>query len=270
MLKKKKKIILLLGCLFFVLCFFALRLNLKTVYYKVSSPKIKEPIRILFLSDLHSSQFGKNQKELLECIDKQNPDIILLGGDIADDIRPHDNTKIVLQSIGKKYSCFYVTGNHEFWSGEVETIKEMFLENNIKILEGNAEAVSSITICGVDDPEIGEEAFLKQIQTASLEVSSDSFAILLSHRPEYIDVYKKYNFDLILSGHAHGGQWRIPYLLNGFYAPNQGFFPKYAGGSYSIDEKTFIVGRGLAKGTVSIPRIFNPPELVVIDLEPEA
>ena len=270
MLKKKKKIILLFCFLFIVLGFSALHLNLKTVYYKVSSPKIKEPLRILFLSDLHSSQFGESQKELLKCIEKQNPDIILLGGDIADDIRPHDNTKIVLQSIGKKYPCFYVTGNHEFWSGEIEIIKEMFLENNIKILEGKAEAISSITICGVDDPEIGEEAFFKQIETASSEASPNSFIVFMSHRPEYIDIYKKYNFDLILSGHAHGGQWRIPYLLNGFYAPNQGFFPKYAGGNYSIDDKTFIVGRGLAKWTVSIPRIFNPPELVVIDLEPEA
>lgn len=267
--KKKKKIIFICSCLFFIISIIALRLHLKVVYYKINNAKIKQPIRLLFLSDLHSSKFGENQKQLLDYINKQNPDIILLGGDIADDRRPYDNTKIVLQSIGKKYPCFYVTGNHEFGSGEVETIKKMFLENNITILEGTAKSISSIFICGVDDRKIGKEQFLNQIEAASAEVSPSFFTVFISHRPEYIDVYKKYNFDLILSGHAHGGQWRIPYLVNGVYAPNQGFFPKYAGGSYVMGDKTFIVGRGLAKwSTPLIPRIFNPPEIVVIDLEP--
>lgn len=72
---------------------------------------------------------------------------------------------------------------------------------------------------------------------------------------------------MILSGHAHGGQWIIPGILNGFYAPNQGFFPEYAGGLYKFDKKIFIVSRGLAKWSTSIiPRIFNPPELVIIDI----
>jgi predicted MPP superfamily phosphohydrolase len=90
--------------------------------------------------------------------------------------------------------------------------------------------------------------------------------VLLAHRPEYIDSYLDYDFDLILSGHAHGGQWRIPLLINGLYAPNQGWFPKYAGGRYELGNSTFIVSRGLAKESVRVPRIFNPPELVVIDI----
>lgn len=93
----------------------------------------------------------------------------------------------------------------------------------------------------------------------------DSFNILLAHRPEYIEEYGQYPFDLVLSGHAHGGQWRIPYLMNGLIAPNQGWFPKYAGGLYRHGDMTEIVGRGLLLDWK--PRLFNPPEIVVVDIE---
>jgi predicted MPP superfamily phosphohydrolase len=92
------------------------------------------------------------------------------------------------------------------------------------------------------------------------------YSILLAHRPEHIDQYLNYGFDLVLSGHSHGGQWRIPFILNGLYAPDQGFFPKYAGGKYEHGSTIHIVGRGLSKNSTRIPRIFNPPELVIIEL----
>lgn len=221
--KKFKNIYLLIISIFIIIFVFAFNINLTTRYYKIDSHKLNENIRILFISDLHSSYYGKNQKNLLTSINLQNPDIILLGGDIADDKRTHENTEILLKNISKKYPCYYVSGNHEFWSGEI---------NNISNL-----------------------------------INNSFFTIFLSHRPEYINTYIDYDFDLILSGHAHGGQWIIPGILNGFYAPNQGFFPEYAGGLYKFDKKIFIVSRGLAKWSTSIiPRIFNPPELVIIDI----
>lgn len=88
---------------------------------------------------------------------------------------------------------------------------------------------------------------------------------MLSHRPERIESYKKYNFDLVLSGHAHGGQVRIPFLLNGLYAPNQGLFPKYAGGLYTHNNLNHVVSRGLSYNP-KLPRIFNPPEIVIVEL----
>jgi len=92
------------------------------------------------------------------------------------------------------------------------------------------------------------------------------YKILLSHRPEHIHTYMNYDFDLILSGHSHGGQIRIPWLLNGLYCPNQGFLPKYAGGHYRIDATDFIVSRGLSFRK-TLPRVMNPPEVVVITIE---
>lgn len=253
----------------------AFHTNLKVKYYTITTKKINQTIRVLFLSDLHSSYYGKNQETLLQCIEKQQPDVILLGGDIADDKRPHDNTKIVLDYISPKYPCYYVSGNHEFWSGAIASIKEMFTQYGITVLEGKNDIVSIknqiINISGVDDPEIGKDEFLAQIQTVSNEMNPSFFTIFMSHRPEYIETYRQYNFDLILSGHAHGGQWILPGIMNGLYAPNQGFFPRYAGGLYSFDTQTFIVGRGLAKWSPTlVPRIFNPPELVVIDLIAES
>ena len=105
-----------------------------------------------------------------------------------------------------------------------------------------------------------------QFVDAYLNLDSDSYNIILSHRPDYFDTYTAQDYDLALCGHAHGGQWRIPGILNGLYAPNQGLFPKYAGGLYEEDGTTMIVSRGLARESTRIPRLYNRPELVIIDL----
>ena len=106
-----------------------------------------------------------------------------------------------------------------------------------------------------------------QLQTVSTASNNGHYTILLSHRPEMVDEYSRYSFDLVLSGHAHGGQFRIPYIINGVYAPHQGFFPKYASGMYYIGNTTMIVSRGLDKEAIKLPRMFNRPELAIIDLK---
>lgn len=242
-------------------------------HYEVGSDQVSETVRIAFASDLHSCSYGENQTGLLDIIDEQQPDVVLFGGDIVDDVLPYENAIAVLQSAAEKYPCYYVSGNHEYWSGEIDNIKQMIAGYGISILEGDSETVpikgQLINICGVDDPEAGLQTFMQQIAAAG-EADPALFTVFMAHRPEYIDTYLQYEFDLILSGHAHGGQWRIPGIVNGFLSPNQGFFPKYAGGSYEFGEKTMIVSRGLARESTRIPRIFNPLELVIIDIVPAA
>ena len=107
----------------------------------------------------------------------------------------------------------------------------------------------------------------KQLYSADEMSDRQYFSVLLSHRPELVELYQEHDFDLVLCGHAHGGQWRIPEILNGLYAPNQGVFPKYAGGRYDFENQTMIVSRGLARESTLAPRIFNRPELVIVDIE---
>ena len=109
-------------------------------------------------------------------------------------------------------------------------------------------------------------SFLQQMTALKKETEDDTYTILLSHRPELYEDYQQYGFDLVLSGHAHGGQWRIPGILNGLFAPDQGMFPGHAGGLYDDMSTPMIVSRGLARESTLVPRIYNPPELVIIDL----
>ena len=109
-------------------------------------------------------------------------------------------------------------------------------------------------------------AALESVAWAS---TNQDFTLLVSHRPERIEDYAKYPFDLVLAGHAHGGQWCLPFLINGVYAPNQGVFPKYAGGMYARGDMHMIVSRGLARESTRIPRFYNRPELVVVDILPQ-
>lgn len=250
-------------------------MRLKVVKYEVHSDKIEKRARIALVTDLHGCNYGKNQKNLIEAIEKENPDVVLLGGDIFDDNVPYKNSTITIKRLAEKYPCYYVTGNHEYWSHDVDNILEIIEECGVNYLSAECKAIEingqSINICGVDDPDViyytnDGIAIEEQLQTVATEITKESFNILLSHRPELAELYQRYDFDLVLNGHAHGGQWRIPGILNGLYAPNQGIFPKYAGGRYDFEHQTMIVSRGLARESTLAPRIFNRPELVIIDI----
>ena len=256
-----------------------LQCGLVTRYYTLETDKIKDGqgIRLLMLSDLHSCIYGDNQCQLMSRIIREQPDCILLCGDIVDDKTPRDGAKQLLQQITKIAPCYYVSGNHEFWSGQADEIFDMIETYGVQVLRNKQETVTindiSFTLCGVDDPaatgtqragSYGEAEAYEQALAQFQDLDAEQLCVLLAHRPEYIDEYAKSPFDLVLCGHAHGGQWRIPYLLNGLIAPNQGLFPKYAGGQYTVDGMTEIVGRGLARDWK--PRIFNPPEIVVVDI----
>ena len=228
-------------------------------------------VRCVLVTDLHSCYYGKNQKNLIERIDKENPDIIFLGGDIFDDKIDDDNAVIFLEEISKKYKCFYVSGNHEYWSERCDEMKDKVRSLGITVLEGDCETIEingkTIDVCGVDDPtRLTNSQFKEQLNKAYAKTSEDHYKILLTHRPEQTDFYALYDYDLILSGHAHAGQIRIPFINIGLYAPNQGLFSKYTSGIYTLENGSrLIVSRGLARESTPAPRFFNHPEIVVID-----
>lgn len=273
---QKKHIKYIILILVIVLALLAFDVRLKTVYYTITSDKINKPMRIALITDLHSCKYGAAQKTLIDAVNREKPDIVLLGGDIFDDEIPDENTKTFLTAIAKDYPCYYVTGNHEYWSMRSDEMLAWLDEHGIKDIGGKCVRVSQnsneITLSGVNDPDqarytgrgIGMRAELDKTRDAR---RSDEFNILLAHRPSFVNIYLDYGFDLILTGHAHGGQWRIPGILNGTFAPDEGFFPKYAGGLYSFDNGTeMIVSRGLARESTRVPRIFNRPELVIIKI----
>lgn len=280
-MKKKRKILLISACFFLlaVIILFSFDSRLKIRQYSVPSDKISENIHIVLVTDLHSCSYGEDETGLLQEIYHQNPDVILLGGDICDDVIPNDNAEVLLKGIADRYPCYYVTGNHEYWSKDADGILEMFHSYGVTVLNGTYDEIEirgeAVNICGVSDPdvikytdsELGGDEQLDMLKSVS---SNGNYTILLAHRPELIEKYAEYGFDLVLSGHAHGGQCRLPGIINGLYAPNQGLFPQYAGGEYTVDGTTMVVSRGLARESTRVPRIFNRPELVVVDIISEA
>lgn len=242
--------------------------------YVVASGKIEAELKMVLLTDLHSCSYGEAQNQLIEAIDSQKPDIILMAGDIADDALPDDKTKELLAGIADKYPCYYVAGNHEFRNNRVEERKEMFRSYGVHVLEGTWKTVvlqgQTISIRGVDDPDVGKTNFENQLTAVAESIEKGQYTILLSHRPELFMDYAKYDFDLVVSGHAHGGQWALPLILpNGLFSPQQGLFPRYTRGVHTNNGTAMVVSRGLAKESTIVPRFFNRPEVVVITLVPE-
>jgi predicted MPP superfamily phosphohydrolase len=276
-LNKKHKTIIIIAIAFVILCISAFYNGLIVRKYTIHSDKIlkDKDIKIVVIADLHSHIYGKNQNKIINKIVKQSPDIVLLVGDIVDDQEAFHGAKIFLERVKDIVPCYYVSGNHEYWSGHIGKIKKYINQLGIHVLDNKNEYLeinnNEILLYGIDDPAI--ENYCKSFEIESWEKllesiwdnNSDKFKILLSLRPEKVDEYKKYRYDLIVSGHSHGGLVRIPFFLNGLFAPDQGFFPKYAGGLYEYNNTKHIVSRGVSFN-LKLPRIFNPPEIVSINI----
>ncbi len=232
--------------------------------------------KIAHISDLHNKRFGENQERLLKKIKGVSPDIIVITGDLIDRRKYDLHTAIdfINGAVGIA-PVYYVSGNHEAWSGDYKNISANLLhagvsiidDNKIKITRGN----SNIEILGLSDPDFLTYDYMDGTNSSKLEetlmqLSDDSvFQILLSHRPELFHIYANENIDLIFSGHAHGGQFRLPFV-GGLVAPDQGLFPKYTSGLYKENKSTLVVSRGLGNSIIPI-RIFNRPEVVVVTLQ---
>lgn len=242
--------------------------------YRVESAHVTAPVRLAVLTDLHACFYGEGQADLLSAVAEQSPDLVLLGGDIVDDDpgMPEERALETVEALAARWPVYYVTGNHEFWTGRVEEVKDRLRARGAVVLEGVCRTVEAagqtIQVAGVDDPAVGEAAWRAQLSAAAAGVDGEHFSLLLTHRPERVEDYAGLGFDLILAGHAHGGQWRVPGLINGLIAPDQGLFPRYAGGRYRLGESVLVVSRGLARESTRVPRLFNRPELVVVEVVP--
>lgn len=245
--------------------------------YSICADKLSAPIRIVHISDLHSIYRGKNQSVLMRKIDDAAPDIVALTGDIFD-CKRNDTAAVSFLKQVSKYPCFFAPGNHEYRSGDFDGKMSILRQYGVHILIGESTEYhinsNRIIISGADDPK-KQDFYDRNFNHAdSLKKSfsaldTSKFNLLLAHNNSRINEYKKYPFDLVLSGHAHGGQFRIPFIMNGFFVRDQGFLPKYAGGMYTHGALTHIVSRGVSANPVWCPRIFNPTELVVIDIAPK-
>lgn len=249
------------------------RLILRT--YTVASPKLTAEVRLAVVTDFHSSD---NADDVVAMVASCAPDAVLLVGDMFDDDtanRPTERTLSLMRQLSALYPCYYVSGNHEAWTGEMDALYQQTEEAGVTVLRMSSGVLTvrgqRIALCGIPDPYemvfSGAPDTEEQIRQALEDVDSADFIVLLTHRPELLAKYAQFPLDLVVSGHAHGGQVRIPGVLNGLYAPNQGWFPKLAGGAYTQDGTTLIVSRGLAVRT-RLPRIFNRPEVVLVRCVP--
>lgn len=274
-MRKKHRWILPVLAILVALTLIALdeRLILRT--YTVASPKLTAEVRLAVVTDFHSSD---NADDVVAMVASCAPDAVLLVGDLFDDDtqnRPTERTLSLMRQLSALYPCYYVSGNHEAWTGEMDALYQQTEEAGVTVLRMSSGVLTvrgqRIALCGVPDPYetvlSGAPDTEEQLRQALEDVDSADFTVLLAHRPELLAKYAQFPLDLVVSGHAHGGQVRIPGVLNGLYAPNQGWFPKLAGGAYTQDGTTLIVSRGLAVRT-RLPRIFNRPEVVLVRCVP--
>jgi predicted MPP superfamily phosphohydrolase len=239
--------------------------------YAVETAKAAD-VRFALVSDLHAARYGEGQADLLRLIRDQKPDAILMAGDMIDDASSNESTLEFMQGAAGIAPCFYAAGSHDLWSKQYDDCVRAMKGWGIAILDGDTASLvvrgKRVTISGIGDPTYGgypddRERYLGDLKAGFSSLDPETFNVLIAHRPDYIAEYAKYPFDLVVSGHTHGGQVRVPLILNGLFAPDQGWFPKYAGGLYRVGDTTMIVSRGLSYYP-RIPRVFNPPEVCVV------
>lgn len=253
--------------------------SLTTTYYTLLDETIPSgfnDFRIVQLSDLHNTGFGVNQRDLLRKIDEANPDIIVITGDLIDSYATNvDIAMDLVEGAIKIAPVYYVEGNHEARSEDPEEFFKKLEAVGVTILRDRRISLkrgsSSIDLLGLSEPTFGlayEGTSDLRETLRRLTEETTTFTILLSHHPELLDVIADYPVDLVFSGHAHGGQVRIPFLMDGLIAPDQGFFPKFTSGIYQVQNTKEIVSRGLGNSILPF-RVFNRPEIVVVTLNPK-
>ena len=282
MMKKPNKKTVLIVSVLVILCLgiwslwgnIALEVN----EYEIVSDRIPEAFagfRIAQVSDLHNKDFGEGYGQLLTLLSEINPDIIVVTGDLIDSRQTDLDVALEFAwQAGKIARVYYVSGNHEARVPEYEDLKTGLVKAGVVILENQKIQITregeSITLMGIEDPSFQEDYLFGDSESVArqaienLQNESDGYTILLSHRPELFDLFVETEMDLVFSGHAHGGQFRLPFI-GGLVAPNQGFFPKYDAGQFKEENTTMIVSRGLGNSIIPI-RFNNRPEIVLVTL----
>lgn len=242
----------------------------KYEYQSKKIPKSFYGYRIVQISDLQNKLFGKQHKKLISVVKKQCPDCIVITGDLLD--RNRTNIPVVMELITKIVTIapvYYVSGNHEHQSGQYNELVSALKKSGVFVLENNKQIITkqneTISILGIKDKSVN--ANYQKILSVLSNVEKTNFQILLSHRPELLSVYSQYDVDIVFTGHAHGGQIRIPFI-GGIFAPHQGFFPKYTSGIHTQNNTTMIISRGLGNSTFPF-RINNRPEVIAVTLAGE-
>lgn len=268
MFRKLVSFVLIIACL---VVFFYVNNNWLTVSnHTIQSTEIPtsfDGYRIVQVSDLHDATFGENQQRLVKKIQQTKPDTIVITGDIIDSNRYNlQNSLDLVNQIVKIADVYYVTGNHEVATNDVDRIKEELTDRGVRVLSNETlkleRAGEAISLTGIEDSLMGEVA---SQMIADSRVPSDAFTVLLAHRPEDFQAYVDAGIDVTFSGHAHGGQFRIP-GMGGLVAPGQGYLPKYTAGIHEQDQSKLVVSRGLGNSIIPM-RLFNLPEIVVVTLK---
>lgn len=222
--------------------------------------------RIVQISDLHNATFGKNNRKLLDAIKSCSPDMIVITGDLVDS--NHTDVERAVSFVEQAVTIapvYYVTGNHEYWltsTDRQQTLQGILSAGAIDLDNLSVPITrrdSSFLLVGLDDHHLVDET-LKRLLT-----NQDELSIVLAHEPQYLQEYADAGADLVLSGHAHGGQFRLPFI-GGLVAPDQGFLPEYTSGDYTIADTDMIVSRGLGNSIIPV-RLFNYPEIVCVELK---
>ena len=270
-----------IGTIFFTLFIWTVWGNtaLMTNAVAISSSRIPAAFsgfRIAQVSDLHNAEFGKNNTELLKLLSESRSDIIVITGDLID--ANHTDVGIALgfaQESVRIAPTYYVTGNHEAASPQYDTLKAGLEEAGVIVLEDEAVSLErngeTITLLGLGDPDFtvkgdmfGETSAMVSTKLRNLIDDESRYTILLSHRPELFETYTDGGIDLVFSGHAHGGQFRLPFI-GGLAAPNQGLFPQYDAGLYTDGGTSMVVSRGIGNSIIPF-RFNNRPEIVLVEL----
>ena len=247
--------------------------------YEIAGERIPgsfDGFRIAQISDLHNAQFGDGNIKLLRLLVQSEPDIIVITGDMIDS--RHTDVGIALdfaRQAVKIAPVYYVPGNHESRVVEYEALKMGLIDAGVEVMENQKGRISRggecITLLGIRDPAFRDKHFIEDEKSVArrsieeLQEESDGYTVLLSHRPELFELYVDTGLDLVFTGHAHGGQFRLPFV-GGLVAPHQGFFPEYDGGQFTEGYTTMMVSRGVGNSIIPI-RFNNRPEIVLVSLK---
>lgn len=270
--KKSLKLISLVGLfvLLFIIWIIWDNVHIQTTHYSIEDealPEAFDGFKVAQISDLHNKDWGADLAEILE---QEQPDLIAITGDLIDSSTEDFSPALsLIESLTSIAPIYFVTGNHEAWHIQYDALEKSLIDKGITILDDQAIEIgkdsSVLTLMGIQDPAFSEDTS-DTFENALTELadSSDEYTVLLSHRPERFQSYVESNVNIVLSGHAHGGQFRLPFI-GGLVAPDQGLFPEYTAGVHTAEETSMIVSRGLGNSIIPI-RFNNPPELVIVTL----
>jgi len=233
---------------------------LQTTRYGIDVQGLKNDVRIVQLSDLHGKSFGHRNERLVAKILDEKPDIIAVTGDIIHKYTDK-NKRVALElvsDLSRIAPVLFVSGNHEMRNKGYRFFRRDLMEAGATVLDDCTADMCGLTVVGLNCASQKNGTVFKITPESGIK-------ILLAHKPHFVHLYDRAEFDVVLCGHAHGGQWRIPFTGIGIYSPGQGLFPKLTSGLKVRGKTRVIISRGLGNSQCPV-RLFNRPEIVVADL----